>query len=910
MPQTEFNSPGVYGIETTPARAQEGISPAKMGIIGWTERGPINTPIEVRSVIDFTRYFGSINSRGLVALCMRAFFGTGGQRAWVVRVAPSNALTASVDIDAVPGPTKWTFEANGPGLWGNDLVIRIEGNRNFLDRTPGAQAWTKFNLKVLQPTTFDPSIKAAVEDYEAIQFTDASASDYILAVMTDPRKPSLLTKITAGAGGVPSGLLASQFTDINIGNGDGVATRFLHTLSSPTQIPVLAGTVRIVAAETQTDDQAQTPVPAVDGVASTFAITLPTAPLLDGSVRLFYARQTPILGAVMPVVGAIDGVNTVFTVAASALADKVHRENTIFRIRYAGALSGPNNLALNVPAAAHDLSTTPITVGLPIHPGTLSITVTIAGNPETITDDGAGNLSGTNGSLPGGGTINYDTGALTGTTAVLDATTDITETHNTAQIITKAASADNLAQGVALTGAVTTGTIDLVDSVANPTGSGALSFTTSVPPANGTAFYIDYVRLGVVSSSVGGTLSGDVGVGTNTVDFTTGNIDVTLAAPARAGTTIDADYQTGQIVTDDGLGNLVGDVDAGGENKINYDTGEIDVTFATAPLNGTNVLANFTRLPNFVDYPLSGGTNGTAVTRAEISDPSLEPLRQGIYAFDDVEDPLNIVVPDFEGSAFVQADVVDYCEARNTRFAILGFANGTTEDEAIKYVLVDQAWDTKHAAIYWPNVYFVNEVTQRAELLPVTPFIAAVYAKTARNKNVGKSPAGIEDGALTANGIVGPEFDKKVNDIRVRDKLYQARINPLYNSDATGFVVWGDKTLSNEFRWKYVNSRLLHNYLMDALSRQLHWAVFENNGPALWLKIETALKGFMGSLFRQGYFAGVTEQQAYFVVCNATNNNQATIDEGRVIIDVGFTPFKSANQIIFRLSQPASTITT
>jgi hypothetical protein len=172
VPQTDFLSPGVYGIETAPARAAEGISPAKMGIVGWTERGPINKAIQVRSVSEFTRYFGPINPRGLTAISMRAFFGTGGQRSWVVRVAPADAVEAKVDIDA---PIKWTFTANGPGAWGNALAIYINGNRNFLDRTPGAEAWTKFDLKVLQPTAFNPAILGAAEVFEAIQFGDPLA---------------------------------------------------------------------------------------------------------------------------------------------------------------------------------------------------------------------------------------------------------------------------------------------------------------------------------------------------------------------------------------------------------------------------------------------------------------------------------------------------------------------------------------------------------------------------------------------------------------------------------------------------------------------------------------------------------------------------------------------------------------
>lgn len=1008
MATVEYLSPGVFGVEVTPTRSQEGISPAKMGIIGWTDRGPVNTPIEVRSVDEFTSFFGPINQMGLTAISMRAFFGTGGQRAWVVRVVPADAVEATVDIDA---PAKWTFTANGAGVWGNNLVIQIEGNRNFLTRTSGSEAWTKFDLKVLQPTQFDPNTLAAAETYEAIQFVDPLASDYVVAALSDPRNPSLLVTIATGAGGSPTGLDATTVEDLVIGTGDALATtQFLGTLtpqpildntlrivaaeaavadedestgtsSGPTTLftnpgvaatldlstvpittalPIIPGTVSItlnedgVGVDTITDDgngvltaaatglpgdgtidyntgamtgttatltsgsavaetHTQSLVtPAIDGTATGFAFTLPTVPVLDGSLRLFGARALAVSNEVVTVVGAIDDANTTYTVPAGGLSDKVHRETTVFRLKFAavGSSSGPNLIHTDVGGMTHDLSTTPITVALPAHPGTVTLDIDIGAGPVTQTDDGAGSFPVT-AELPAGGTVNYDTGALTGVTAALLAASTIDETHNTSSVITKTSSGDNLEVGAALAGAlgVGTNTIDLVDNVTTPTTSGPISFETDVAPTTSTFIYADFVRLMVVDSDVAGNLTGDVGVGTNTADFVTGAVDVELVAAPLLGVSLDASYQTGQVATDDGLGNLIGDVDATGNNTIDYETGAFDITWATAPPNTTSILANYVSLPRVVQFQLAGGTDGTAVTRTEISDPALEDAREGIFAFDDVEDPLNLVVPDFEGSQFVQADIVDYCEARNTRFAILGFANGTTKDEAIKYVLVDQAYDTKCAATYWPNVYFVNEVSERPELIPVTPFVAGVYAKTAFNKSVGKSPGGIEDGALDANGTVGPEFGKLVNDIRVRDDLYQSRINPLFNSDATGFVVWGVRTLSTDFRWRYVNARLLHNFLMDAIDRQLKWAVFENNGPQLWVKVEGVLKGFLGTLFRQGVFAGNTEDQAFFVKANASNNSQATIDQGRVIIDVGFSPQKPAEFLVFRLSQPASTIT-
>ena len=79
-------------------------------------------------------------------------------------------------------------------------------------------------------------------------------------------------------------------------------------------------------------------------------------------------------------------------------------------------------------ASTHDLSTTDITVDIPIVPGTLVLSGTISATTETATDDGLGAFP-TSTLLPSGGTIDYATGEMTGTTANLDASSDLDETH-------------------------------------------------------------------------------------------------------------------------------------------------------------------------------------------------------------------------------------------------------------------------------------------------------------------------------------------------------------------------------------------------------------------------------------------------------------------------------------------------
>lgn len=73
--------------------------------------------------------------------------------------------------------------------------------------------------------------------------------------------------------------------------------------------------------------------------------------------------------------------------------------------------------------ATYNLATTPIP-STPIKPGSVAIHGTISGTVEVALDDGAGAFP-VSTLLPSGGTINYATGAMTGTTATLDASTDV-----------------------------------------------------------------------------------------------------------------------------------------------------------------------------------------------------------------------------------------------------------------------------------------------------------------------------------------------------------------------------------------------------------------------------------------------------------------------------------------------------
>jgi len=63
---------------------------------------------------------------------------------------------------------------------------------------------------------------------------------------------------------------------------------------------------------------------------------------------------------------------------------------------------------------------------------------------------------------------------------------------------------------------------------------------------------------------------------------------------------------------------------------------------------------------------------------------------------------------------------------------------------------------------------------------------------------------------------------------------------------------------------------------------------------------------FMQQLFLQGAFAGTSAQTAYFVKCDADNNQDATVAQGIVNITVGFKPLDPVEFVVIQITQIAN----
>jgi len=79
-----------------------------------------------------------------------------------------------------------------------------------------------------------------------------------------------------------------------------------------------------------------------------------------------------------------------------------------------------------------------------------------------------------------------------------------------------------------------------------------------------------------------------IGTGVRRITGTLGTITVVPGS-----LTISEDSDGPQVVTDDGDGNIIGDVDGSGTNTIDYETGEYDISFNVPILTGVGIKASY-----------------------------------------------------------------------------------------------------------------------------------------------------------------------------------------------------------------------------------------------------------------------------------------------------------------------------
>ena len=250
----------------------------------------------------------------------------------------------------------------------------------------------------------------------------------------------------------------------------------------------------------------------------------------------------------------------------------------------------------------------------------------------------------------------------------------------------------------------------------------------------------------------------------------------------------------------------------------------------------------------------------------------------------------------------IYSAAIALCDQRRAMLLIDPPPNVNTVAAAVDWKTNTLGVVDANGAAFFPRLRLADALNN-GQLRTFAPsgVVAGVYANTDATRGVWKAPAGI---GATLNGVQNMTYQLSDQENGALNPLGLNcfRTFPLY-----GPVLWGARTLvgadAMTNQWKYVPVRRVALFLEESLYRGTKWVVFEPNDEPLWAAIRLNVGSFMDSLFKKGFFQGITADQAYFVKCDDETTTQADIDLGIVNILVGFAPLKPAEFVVIQIEQ-------
>jgi phage tail sheath protein FI len=301
---------------------------------------------------------------------------------------------------------------------------------------------------------------------------------------------------------------------------------------------------------------------------------------------------------------------------------------------------------------------------------------------------------------------------------------------------------------------------------------------------------------------------------------------------------------------------------------------------------------------------LSGGSNGGAPARTDYS--------TAWSTFDSVVNPLILYAADAPYAATgtltaqLHGDAVIYAASRTDCFVVIDTPSGLSvagaQDQITStHAIFTAANSGKIAAAYYPwyNTPDPTKSIGVTRLQAPGAGVVGQYLATDASRGPAKTPAGLQNvmalAVSTDHLFTNAELDSINTSVDP--------INAIRQVPGAGIVIMGGRTMDNTPNNRYINLRRSLIYIEKSMNDLTSFALFENNDSALWSQIRTSLNSFLRSYWQSGGLRGTNPSQAFYVLCDDTNNPFTEIQAGRVNIEVGVALEYPAEFVVIKLGQ-------
>jgi uncharacterized protein len=251
----------------------------------------------------------------------------------------------------------------------------------------------------------------------------------------------------------------------------------------------------------------------------------------------------------------------------------------------------------------------------------------------------------------------------------------------------------------------------------------------------------------------------------------------------------------------------------------------------------------------------------------------------------------------------VQAALVEHCEQRGDRFAIIDPPRHCAERNEDSIAAI-QAWrsrfDSHYAALYFPWIKVIEpRPSQRSATgslvrsIPPSGHVLGQYAFFDNTLGVHRAPA---------NRPLNWCQDLSLHTSLPQQEMFNPLgINVIRSEGSRGIRVMGARTLSSDPEWRYINVRRLLIMIRRTLAILTQWAVFEPNNHATRNKLQIVISTFLHSLWARGALSGAKPEQAFFIKCNEENNPAYQRSNGVLLTEIGVAPAYPFEFVIVRV---------
>ncbi len=185
MPAT-LTYPGVY-IEEVPSGVHTitGVATSIAAFVGWAAQGPVDRALLVQSWPEYERAYGGRDRRNSFGHSVNQFFTNGGQQAYIIRLAATDAGTASVVVGGA-----LQIDARNPGDWAKSYGVSTK------IRTDDA---TRFRLQVISHPT-GATTDVVAESFENLSMVAGDQRDVVKVVAAES---SFVSAVVLGGATTP-----------------------------------------------------------------------------------------------------------------------------------------------------------------------------------------------------------------------------------------------------------------------------------------------------------------------------------------------------------------------------------------------------------------------------------------------------------------------------------------------------------------------------------------------------------------------------------------------------------------------------------------------------------------------------------------------------------------------------------